>query len=198
MKKLATITLVLAIIGSALVLVLSLWPGVVPNILFFAMLTIIFWLPVVGIAGLVVLILVIRMSVKNPIASIPVNLRFVLAGFVILASLAVAAFGIPRRIVFLVFRPRFQQLVDSSSVSEYEEKELGRRIGIWRVGRYGADPCGGVYFRTATGPDGIGPDQMSYGFAYKPNTEGSPFGNAHYHTKRLTGDWYYFHVSDDW
>jgi hypothetical protein len=38
---------------------------------------------------------------------------------------------------------------------------------------------------------------MSYGFAFRPNLKGAPFGNAGYRTRHLFGDWYVFAVSDD-
>ena len=75
---------------------------------------------------------------------------------------------------------------------------LNRRLGFYGVDEYAADPRGGVYFRVYTGGDGIGPDQMSYGFAHKPNSEGSPFGAASYRVHRLGGDWFWFEASDDW
>jgi hypothetical protein len=64
------------------------------------------------------------------------------------------------------------------------------------VDEYAADPRGGVYFRVETAPDG--PDTISYGFAFKPNPEGSPFGNAHYSRTRLTGEWFSYQASDDY
>ena len=66
---------------------------------------------------------------------------------------------------------------------------LDRRLGIYHVDRLAADPRGGVYFRTHTGADGIGPDTMSYGFAFRPNPVGTPFGRAGYGYSHLFGDW---------
>lgn len=40
-------------------------------------------------------------------------------------------------------------------------------------------------------------DTLSFGFAYRPNLDGTPFGNAYYHTSHLFGEWYVFRVSDD-
>jgi len=71
-------------------------------------------------------------------------------------------------------------------------------LGIYHVDEWASDQRGGVYFRTGTGPDGIGPDTMSYGFVYRPNREGSPFGASHYMVRRLGGDWYWFRASNDW
>ncbi len=75
---------------------------------------------------------------------------------------------------------------------------MGRWLGVYYVDRYAADPRGGVYFRTHAGPDGIGPDTMSYGFAYKPNPKGTPFGRAGYHLSHVTGNWYVFSASNDY
>jgi hypothetical protein len=74
---------------------------------------------------------------------------------------------------------------------------LGQRLGVYSVDRYAADPRGGIYFRTHAGPDGIGPDTMSYGFAFWPNREGTPFGKAGYGLSHMVGDWYCFSASND-
>lgn len=70
-------------------------------------------------------------------------------------------------------------------------------VGCYYVDHYAADGHGGVYFRTASHPDGIGPDTVSYGFAYRPSREKCPFGRTRYHVAPLFGDWYQFEVSDD-
>jgi len=75
---------------------------------------------------------------------------------------------------------------------------IPKRIGIWHVDRHESDHRGGVYFRIGTEQEGISADQISHGFVYKPNSEGSPFGNARYYYSNLTGDWYYFNASNDW
>jgi hypothetical protein len=46
--------------------------------------------------------------------------------------------------------------------------------------------------------DGIGPDTMSYGFAFKPNPEGTPFGRSGYSYSHVVGDWYVFSASNDY
>ena len=48
------------------------------------------------------------------------------------------------------------------------------------------------------GLPGNGPDTLSYGFAYKPNRRGSPFGAARYRVYRVFGDWSWFQASNDW
>lgn len=82
--------------------------------------------------------------------------------------------------------------------SEFEGVALNRRLGAYEVDEYAADPRGGVFFRVHIGFDGISPDRMSYGFAFKPNRQGTPFGAARYRVYRLGGDWYWFHASNDW
>ncbi len=69
--------------------------------------------------------------------------------------------------------------------------------GWYWIDRWGRDEAGGVYFRMHSGPDGIGPDQMSYGVCWRPGGEETPFGHAGLHLKPLGGDWHEFSVSDD-
>jgi hypothetical protein len=97
-----------------------------------------------------------------------------------------------------VSRPAFQQYASTAPASGYRDKVLGRLLGFYYVDRYGADPRGGVYFRTHSGADGIGPDTMSYGFAFRPNTEGTPFGRAGYCYSHVVGNWYVFSASNDY
>jgi len=196
MKKFSILVLVIAFLCSVAVLVLSVWPGVVPNMALFATATLIFWLPAAGVVGLLLMFFLGRMSVKNPKGATLAILRFIFAGLLVLASIIGAVFAIPQRAVFPIFRSSFEEVVNSEELSKNKEGELDRRIGIWKVDRYGTDRRGGVYFRMRTVADG--PDQISYGFVYQPNTDGTPFGNAQYFTRQLTKDWYNFCASDDY
>jgi hypothetical protein len=54
-----------------------------------------------------------------------------------------------------------------------------------------------ICLRTYAGPDGIGPDTMSDGFAFRPNREGMPFGKAGCHLSPMIGDWYRFSAWND-
>lgn len=74
---------------------------------------------------------------------------------------------------------------------------VGKRFGIYHVDQVGIDGRGGIYFRVNTGQDGIGPDQMSYGFVKNPNRTGSPFGRSQYSIRQIAGEWYLFEASDD-
>ncbi len=107
-------------------------------------------------------------------------------------------FDVPRRIAFAISRSSFEQSVQTAPAPGRPETPPGSHFGVYHVDEYAADSRGGVFFRVYTGPDGIGPDRMSYGFVFKPNPEGTPFGAAGYETHRLSRDWYWFCASDDW
>ena len=130
--------------------------------------------------------------------SVPHGRPILISMFVVIVSLVLVVTGLPMRAGFLLSRPAFRRHVVTAPASEYEGEALGRFLGIYYVNRFAADPRGGVYLRTHAGADGIGPDTMSYGFAYKPNPKGTPFGNSHYGLSHIVGDWYFFSASNDW
>jgi hypothetical protein len=118
-------------------------------------------------------------------------------GVVVLTAL-LGWFHIPARIVFSFYQDEFQALAAAENLPPNRDRQqIDRAIGPYHVDEYAADPEGGVYFRTATGPDGIGPDQFSYGFAYQPNNHQTPFGRSRYQLDHLFGDWFVFEVSND-
>jgi hypothetical protein len=108
------------------------------------------------------------------------------------------ALNVPRRLAFAASRPAFERLRLRLSASQHYPVTINARAGVYRVDEYAADPRGGVYFRTHSGMDGIGPDRMSYGFCYAPNAKGSPFGAAYYDLEHMGGGWYCFSTSNDW
>ena len=101
-------------------------------------------------------------------------------------------------IVFSLHEITFQGLLNNASGSRDFSVSSNLEIGPYTVDNYCKDSRGGVYFRTATGRDGIGPDTNSYGFAFRPNSKGSPYGNAYYSTQQIYGDWFVFSASNDW
>jgi hypothetical protein len=105
--------------------------------------------------------------------------------------------GIPMRVAFLLSRPSFERYAAMATASEHNSAPLERWLGVYFVDRYAADAGGGVYFRTHAGADGIGPDTMSYGFAFRPNPNWTPFGFARYRFAQVTGDWIVFSASND-
>ncbi len=134
---------------------------------------------------------------KNPDDAKTSFLRFLSGTAIVFITFAISWLNIPRRIAFYYSKPSFEPFVNSDLVPGRETK-IGRKLGIWYVDRYAVDSRGGTYFRIGSDMDGIGPDVVSYGLAFNPNKQGSPFGNASYRYSHLTGDWYYFSASDDW
>jgi hypothetical protein len=207
-----TILMRLAAAGSLVLLGLSVYPGVLPDLLFIVALFSPLWFPALVIGGLIFLVVQSRSTKRPPIKpdldligdevgggkeTVHPRLRITTAPAIIAASLILVWFGVPRRVAFLLSRPAFERLVATASANGYEGEPLGRRLGLYDVDRYAADPRGGVYIRTHAGPDGIGPDTMSYGFAFRPNREGTPFGKTGYGLSRMVGDWYCFSASND-
>ncbi len=96
-------------------------------------------------------------------------------------------FDVPQIVAFRVSQTAFEQTLGSVPDSV---TQVNKRIGLYKVKRYGLDPRGGVYFHVTSGEVGL--DMISHGFAYKPNRNGSPFGTVNYSLEHLTGDWYVF------
>ncbi|MEL6463119.1 MAG: hypothetical protein AAFQ91_33715, partial [Cyanobacteria bacterium J06621_15] len=78
------------------------------------------------------------------------------------------------------------------------EVKSNRKLGFYKVDKYRIDSVGGKYFRVNSHGDAISNDVVSYGFAYQPNLEKSPFGSANYQLFHLHGDWYLFQESNDY
>lgn len=207
-----TLLLKLAAAGSPVLCGLSVYPGVLFDLLFVVALFSPLWLPALVI-GVIIFLVVQARSAKKPPIKLDVDLIgdeigvgkatarrwrwYILSPIVVALSIVLIRYGIPRRIGFLLSRSAFERLIATAPVSRYEGEPLGQRLGLFDVDRYAADPRGGVYFRTHAGPDGIGPDTMSYGFAFRPNREGTPFGKAGYGLSHMGGDWYCFSASND-
>jgi hypothetical protein len=203
MNRLAISLFILTAVGSLALLVMSIWPGVLSEAIFIGIL--------VGTLPLATLmfIAVVMASIEfargwRPGPLKPNGKRLLLAVPLILAAaLSLLFTQLPCRIAFWSSRSALDAIAGKLDVTidpgdSYAREALERRVGVYMVDEYGVDARGGIYFRVSTGPDGIGPDQMSYGFAKRPNAEGSPFGAAHYHLTHLSGDWYLFVASDDW
>jgi hypothetical protein len=119
------------------------------------------------------------------------------ASLVMFATLGLLWFHVPQLAVFWIYESEFRSLADAHPDDGSRRWSIERRIGPYFVDRYGQDRSGGVYFRTFTGPDGIGPDQMEYGFAFRPSGDGAPFGRSRHRVRHLFGDWYTFEGSND-
>jgi hypothetical protein len=195
-KLVSNVMLGLTTLACLAALAASVYPGALGDLLFMAIVLSFFVGPIAGITLVVVWIVLAR---RHKLPSGPWPLRKIAIGVaIILATLALLVFYVPRRIVFAISRPSFEPLIQNAPVSQCHGVPLNRHLGVYNADEYAADPRGGVYFRVHTGPDGIGPDQMSYGFAHEPNPHGSPFGAASYRVYPLSRNWYWFCASDDW
>ncbi len=196
MQKAANIFLVLTVLACMSALVVSIYPGVLNDVLFLGGLLTCTVGPIAGLVGLYVIGL---LRDKGRFANVRIPWKPLVVAFVCLfLTYATLKFYIPRRVVFSVTRPAFEAHIDQAVVSDFGGAEFDGWIGPYKVDEFAADPRGGVFFRVYSGRDGIGPDTMSYGFAFEPNPEGTPFGAAHYRTFRLGNSWCWFRASDDW
>ncbi len=195
MKLTANIVLLLACVASITAIGLSVYPGVLRDLLFMLLLTSVIWLPVCAIAGVVWLVMMLRSRVR--FIQWP-WIRYGLAGVILMSTFVLLRYYVPRRLAFMASLPKFEALVAQAPVHEYGGTPLNQRLGVFMVEDYAADVRGGVYFRVYQGNDGIGPDIMTYGFTHRPNRSGTPYGASGYKLYRLGSGWYWFHASDDW
>ena len=193
------IIFVLTTLGGVGLLTLAVWPGVLEDVIF-SIRFFILSIPILGCWFLLLVGLALWDIGRKPK---PTNRRrlSLWSVSVMFTVMGLLWFHVPQWIAFAFCHSEFQAMVDTAPVVEFRGvglKEVNAVIGPYWVDRYAADRRGGVFFRTGTGPDGISPDEMSYGFAFRPNDSGTPFGNARYHVRHLFGDWYTFEASDDW
>jgi hypothetical protein len=102
-------------------------------------------------------------------------------------SFTLVLFGLPRRAIFELFRQSF----DARAA---DGREGPQRIGPWRVHRE-LDPRGGVFFSAWSGQKDSD-CSVTFGFAHRPNSEGTPFGDRLLELQPLGADWYEFQVCD--
>jgi hypothetical protein len=186
----------LTVLGGLGLLTLAIWPGVLEDTVFGVFRSCI-TLPVLGIWFFLLIglslndLLLKREHRKRP--------RWGLWSTAVMGlTLVLLWWHVPQRLAFGLWYGEFTNLVSDAPTDRFSNDDNGHQIGLYRIDAFWADPRGGVFFRTHAGPDGIGPDEMSYGFAFQPNDEGTPFGRAHYRKRHLFGDWYAFAASNDW
>jgi uncharacterized membrane protein len=196
----------IAAVTSILLALMSAWPGVLSD--FACMPLFLYVLTIGGWSVLLILARVVQKSAEpNVVADDEVGAgkplvrqrRWSIDCIVIsILSFVLIPTGIPMRVAFLLSRPSFEQYAAMATASEHNSGPLERWLGVYYVDRYATDAGGGVYFRTHAGADGIGPDTMSCGFAFRPNPNWTPFGSARYRFMQVAGEWYVFSASDDW
>lgn len=209
------IILVIAAILSFALVVLSVYPGVLLDLFLIAILTSILWIPALLIALFVLLLRSARrsalrseMNENNVIVSVERGgttvstifgrFRMVIVTVFLIFNGVLLVTRIPIKLAFAFSRPAFEAMRIETMHDSPTGESLNRRLGIYLIDRCRADSRGGIYFRSHSGADGISPDILSSGFAYKPNPRGSPFGAARYHYIHLIDDWYSFQASDDY
>jgi hypothetical protein len=184
-----------AISGSVLLVFLSAYPGLLSDLRLYVLISAPFWLPALGIGGLVCLDL--RSNIVDLQGTRRLRRKWLL---VATAVLALNGFLISdrtaRRFAFWISRPAFQALVASAPRSGSGDGVLDRRLGVYQVLRCVADLRGGVYFQTHVGYGGLLTHRTTHGFAHNPNSSGTPFGDEQYHCVRLFGDWYCFQATE--
>jgi hypothetical protein len=184
-----------AIAITTLLLPLSIYPGVVPELAFFALVSSPFWLP----AAFVSLVAFGEMSQQDPdlLGPRPGRRRWLASGVLVLVLNGCLLWcGAPCRLAFLYARTEFEAFLAGAPSVSLGGGHIKQPLGVYSVERFAADPRGGVYFRTRTGPDRLRPNKVSYGFAYRPNQAGCPFGDQRYAVWHLVGDWYTFQASE--
>jgi len=192
-KKLFTIRIKVLIIICVMFLLWGLWPGSLSNFSLLINISVMFGMLYLLAVGVRFIFSIIQQIQKKQDAAKTSLLRFILATVIVTTTALVASLHIPLRISFYLCKSSFEPFVVSAPA-----QVIPKRLGIWNIDRHETDPRGGVYFRIGTEMEGLSADQVSHGFVYKPNSQGSPFGNARYYYSNLTGDWFYFRASDDW
>lgn len=193
MRTASSIGVALLAVCCAAALGVSIYPGVLDHWFFFGVLLSLVVLPVVGLGATVWLIVAAR---RGKLKQIRVPWRQAAAAAAMLClTYALLKFYVPRRIAFAASRSAFEQFVAEAPKSDRTGKGA-HRVGVYRVIEHAEDPAGGQYLVVCRHPDMV--DRVSYGFAYRPNRAGTPFGRAQYELHPLAEDWYWFRVSDDW
>lgn len=189
------IVFALTVSGAVLLLGLAVWPGVLEDAAFQFPL---FCLSAPLLGGWFLLLIGLALADLAQRSETRKRRRWGLRSAVVMfATMGLLWLHVPQRIIFAPYASDLEAFVSNAPAGEDRTTELGRQFGPYWVDRYSADPRGGVFFRTHDGPDGIGPDTMSYGFAFQPNRDGTPFGDAKYLLRHLFGDWYAFAASND-
>lgn len=175
-------------------LYLSIYPGVLQSLAAFVGIAF-SWLLTFGIIAIFALRLWPQRS--EPTTKL-VFYRLISIGLMMIICAGLLKFYVPRRIIFMLSRPAFESWLTKHRVKTYQSQTVDTKIGFYHVEEYATDRRGGDYFQVYSHGDGLSPDTVSYGFVYRPNLAGSPFGASDYHIYRLSDGWYWFQASSDW
>jgi hypothetical protein len=184
-----------AVATTLLLLPLSIYPGILCELAFFALISSPFWLPATGLAWWVFA----DLAHEVPELAMPGKgrrSRLIAAVLLVTVNCGLLWCGLPRRLGFLHARSAFEACLAAAPAAYASAGKLDWRLGIYHVDRCATDPRGGVYFRTRAGPGGFSSRKVSYGFVHRPNRAGSPFGDEQYALAPIAGDWYSFQASE--
>lgn len=188
---------VFTLAGAGFLLKMDIVPGEL-EVGAFGFFTVCLVLPAIGVWTLGMVALTMWELSERP--RLPFRKRWGMASVtVVVGTFLLLWWDVPRIVGFRLSASEFDRVVASSppEIDRLSGDQPVLTLGHFQVDRYGTDSRGGVYFRTASGPDGISPDRLSFGFVFRPNADGSPFGNARYRLGHMVGEWYWFAVSDD-
>jgi hypothetical protein len=183
-----------ALVITLVLLPLSVYPGLLSELAFFAAISSLFWMPAACLSWWALADM--ARETADVFSPPPARRRWLApAALALVLNCALLWWGGPCRLAFLHARPAFEACVAASPRADSSGESFTRRLGVYHVDRLVTDPRGGLYFRTRSGPDGFDMSKMTYGFSYRPNQAGSPFGDEKYALSHVVGDWYSFQAS---
>jgi hypothetical protein len=184
-----------AVVITALLLPLSIYPGVASELAFFAAIASPLWLPAAFLCWWA--FVDAARELADRFEPYPRRRRW-LGAFVLVLALncSLLWFEAPRRLAFFRAKRAFEASVHDAPMAYSDRREFDRRFGPYHVDQRTADPRGGVYFRTRAARGAFQASKLTYGFAYRPNPAGSPFGDEQYALSHIEGDWYVFRAAE--
>ena len=189
------IILGVALAISFLLLPVSVFPGLPSGLAFLAAISSPFWLPA-GCLSLWTFVDSAR-EVADKLGPPRPRPRWLApAAIVLVANCGLLWCAAPRRLAFLHARPSFEMHVPVAPPAASGAGPVDLRLGVYVVDRFGTDPRGGIYFQTCSNPDAFHASTVSYGFAYRPNPSGTPFGDEDCVIEHIVGDWYSYQASN--
>lgn len=190
----ANLLLLMTLLTCSLTLVLSVYPGILNDWMTLLPISLL-WLGGLGWLAIALLRFWIR---RHESGSRREWQNFVVIGLLLVVSYGLLKFYVPRRMAFSISRPAFEQWLAQNPDRFTEGVELNTKLGLYAVEFVFSGDWQDSYFRTYHHGDGLGPDTVSYGFAFQPNPHQSPLGQANYGVYPLGDRWYWFRASNDW
>ena len=184
-----------AIAITFLLLPLSVYPGLPSELAFLTVVSSPFWMP----AACISLWVFVDLAHQDPDLLGPPpgrGRRRAAAALLLVVNCGLLWSGAPRRLAFLHALPAFEASLVAAPSAYSGGKRFDRPLGVYHVDQFAADPRGGIYFRTRSGPVDFSTSRMTYGFSHRPNQTGSPFGDDKYAFSHVVGDWYAFQASE--